>query len=220
MILVRASALLIAFALTALLFFPLRFAWAATDSAGALQAQDARGTVWSGELTSVTWRGIPLGDLNIASSVLERPGDIMVSVRSDTGPLKTATLPLSSRGSAIENATAEMALAAVLPGAPAGARVTLSDGSISLDGERCVSANGKIATDAIPAQGVPAFDGRLECRDGSLLVTAASIDGAHQITIRMSLNAEAQPAVTEASPATQLWLAALGVPVGAPEGGQ
>lgn len=220
MILVRASVLLTAFAATALCLFPLRFAWAAANSPAALQAEDARGTVWSGELFGVTWRGMALGDLSIASNAFERPGDVMLTVRSETGPLKTAALPLSSRGNEIVGIAADMSLASIVPGAPANSRIHLSEGSIKLDGDRCVSANGKIATDAIPTQGVPPFDGRLKCQDGSLFVVAASGDGAHQVTIRMGLNQTANPTVTEASPATQLWLAALGIPVAAPGGGQ
>ena len=83
-----------------------------------------------------------------------------------------------------------------------------------VDNGRCVTASGNIATDAIPAQGVPAFAGQVECRDGHIIATATSTDRLHRLTIRIALSAETRPVVIEASPTTQLWLAALGIPVG------
>lgn len=215
MTLLRIFTLMAAFAITAVAFLPLRLAWAGAPAA--MHVDAVRGTIWSGELSGVTWRGVALGDLAITSSALDRPGDLLMKARSEAGPLTTATVSLSSRGSTVEDIAASVELATILPGAPAGARVRLDDGSIALEGDRCVSASGKVATDAAPAHGVPAFDGRLDCRDGQISVTVSSSDGVHQLTMRMAPGANTRPVVTEASAATQLWLAALGIPIAATE---
>jgi len=166
----------------------------------------------------VTWRGIALGNLSITSSAFDRVGDLVLTVRSGDGPLTSAAIPLSSRGNVIDGIAASMDLAALFSGAPANKRLLLTDGSLTLKGERCISARGKIATDAIPAQGVPAFDGRLECRQGQVYATAVSADGLHSLTIRLEMTEhDGHPSVIQASAATQIWLASLGIPVGPPE---
>ncbi|OYX49988.1 MAG: hypothetical protein B7Y90_05680 [Alphaproteobacteria bacterium 32-64-14] len=218
MTLLRASVLLIAFAVAALCMFPLRLAWAAAETPDELYVETVRGTIWSGELSGVTWRGVTLGDLAITSSILDRPGDLVMTARSDAGPLAAASIPLSARGSVVENVTASADLAALLPGALAGVHLDIREAGITLDGGWCVAAHGEVAIDAIPAQGVPAFDGRLACRNGLIESVLASPDGLHRLTISMTAGAsDADPVVTEASPATQLWLAALGIPFMSPE---
>src|SRR3990167_3147738 len=112
MMLLRVSALLVAFALTAICVLPLRFAWAAADSPPGLRVGATHGTIWSGQLASVTWRGFDLGDLEITSSAFERPGDLIMTARSETGPLSSAALALSSRGRTIENIVGAVDLAA------------------------------------------------------------------------------------------------------------
>lgn len=219
MIILRVSLLLAAFAVSAVWLMPLRFAWAAAEPPVGLSIQGVRGTIWSGQLSGVTWRGFALGDLAITSSALARPGDLIMTARSETGPLESATISLSSRGSALEDVMAVVGLTSVLPGAPAGARLTLDNGAIALRGDQCVSASGRITTDAVASQSVPAFEGQLACKDGQVFATAASADGLHRLTIKMGLSGEAaRPVVTEASAATQLWLAALGIPVASPGG--
>ena len=218
MTLLRASALVIAFVVAALCMFPLRLAWAAAETPDDLHVESVRGTIWSGELSGVTWRGAVLGDLAITSSILDRPGDLVLTARSDTGPLAAASIPLSSRGSVVDDVTATSDLAALLPGALAGVHLAIREAGITVDGGRCVEAHGAVAIDAIPAQGVPAFDGRLACRNGRIETALASADELHRLTISMAAGAsDTDPVVTEASPATQLWLAALGIPFTPPE---
>lgn len=218
MMLLRISALIVAFAFTAICVLPLRFAWAAAGAQTGLHVTATHGTIWSGQLANVTWRGLELGNLEITSSVFERPGDLIVRARSETGPLSSAAFALSSRGRTIENIVGAVDLAAILPNAPPNARMKIDDGKITVDDHRCVTASGNVSTDAIPAQGLPAVVGQLECRDGHIIAMATSADRLHHLTIRISLSADTRPAVIEASPATQLWLAALGIPV-AQEGG-
>ncbi len=221
MIILRISLLLAAFAVTAICLMPLRFAWAAADAPAGLRVDGVRGTIWSGQLSGVTWRGVALGDLAITSSALTRPGDIVITAQSETGPLRSAAISLSSRGSTLEDISAVVGLSSVVPGAPTEARLTLEDGNITLQDDQCVSASGRIATDAVVAQGVPAFQGELTCFDGQFSATAASVDGLHRLTVRIGMSGEAtRPVVTEASAATQVWLAALGIPVASPGGGQ
>jgi Type II secretion system (T2SS), protein N len=218
-IILRSCALLAAFAVTAIAVLPLRLAWAGAGASADLHVDSIRGTIWSGELSGVEWRGVALGDLVITSSVLDRPGDLVLKAGSETGPLTSATVPLSSRGQVVDDISASVELATIMAGAPAGARLSLDEGSIALQGDRCISASGSIATDPAPAHGLPAFAGQLGCRDGLLSTTLSSADGLHQLTVSMGLGVEARLVVTEASAATQLWLATAGIPMMAPEGG-
>lgn len=217
MIVLRSCVLLAAFAVTAIAVLPLRLAWAGAGAPADLHVDAIRGTIWSGEFSGVTWRGVALGDLVITSSALDRPGDLVLKARSEAGPLKSATVPLSSRGQVVDDISASVDLSTIITGAPAGARLTLEQGSIALQGNRCIRASGSIATDAAPAHGLPAFAGQLGCRDGLLSTTLSSADGLHQLTMNMGPGAGARLVVTEASAATQLWLATAGIPVVAAE---
>lgn len=220
MIGLRLLALMAAFAVAAIAFMPLRLAWAAADTGADVQVDAIRGTIWSGELSGVTWRGVAFGDLAVTSSALDRPGDLVIRARSDAGPLSSAAILMSSRGSIVEEIAASVELAALLPGVPAGLRLRLEEGSITLAGDRCTSAAGRITTDASPTQAIPAFAGQLECREGKLSASVSSSDGVHQLTAQVGLGANASPTVTGASAATQLWLSAMGIPVSAAESDQ
>jgi hypothetical protein len=220
MIVLRLFVLVAAFAITAIVVLPLRLAWAGAGAPADLHVDAVRGTIWSGELLGVTWRGIGLGDLAVTSSAFDRPGDLVLNARSDTGPITSIAVPLSSHGSVAERITASMDLAAVLPGAPAGARLRLDHGSITLKGDRCVSASGTINVNAVPTQAMPAFNGGLDCSGGALTASVASADSLHKLTLQVALSANSRPVVTQASAASQLWLAAMGIPIAAPEGGQ
>jgi hypothetical protein len=220
MTLLRIFTLVAAFAIAAIAIVPLRLAWAGASAPADLHVSAVRGTIWSGELSGVTWRGVALGNLAITSSALDPPGDLVLKAGSESGPLLSAAISLSSRGRAVEDIAASVDLATILPGAPAGARLTLEDGSIAFEGDQCVSAAGNITTDAAPAQGVPAFSGQLGCHDGELSATVSSADGLHRLTLQMGLGANARPVATEASAATQLWLAAIGIPMAVTEAGQ
>ena len=108
MIILRSCALLAAFAVTAIAVLPLRLAWAGAGASADLHVDSISGSIWSGELSGVEWRGVALGDLVITSSALDRPGDLVLKAGSETGPLASASVPLSSRGQVVDDISASV----------------------------------------------------------------------------------------------------------------
>jgi hypothetical protein len=214
----RASFIFLAFVVTALAQLPLRIVWAASGAPADMRFEAIHGTLWTGKLSGVNWRGFNLGDLATTSSLIDRLGDVMLRVRSEAGPLRSAAMQLSSGGAKIEDIGLVVDLADVLPGAPAGARLRLSDGAAVLDGAACRSASGSVLTDAVPGQGIPAFAGALECLSGRFAARLSSADGVHRLAVALDRNGGAPGLkVIEASAATTLWLSALGIGISAGE---
>ena len=116
-----------------------------------------------------------------------------------------------------EDISIETTISQFLPGVPAAA-LTLTGRRLELDGGACLSASGRIATSPIEDQKLPAFDGRLECRNGQLHAIFASAGDAYSFSVAIDLTAKTPSSkVINANPATSLWLAAMGIPVAAPE---
>lgn len=216
MIALRTAFLVAAFVVTALMLLPLRFAWAATTTPREIEVASITGTVWSGQLRDVRWRGFKFGDLQVSSSVIERPGDLIMHLRSRTGPLTSARLAASSDGVAVEGLAGAIELSRLFPQAPSGAMLQLTDGALNIEGSSCRGAKGRVTTDEIKTQRLPGLEGTVTCEKGGLIVSLASLDGSHNLKLAVDIGA-AMPAalIVDADPATMAWLAAMEIPVAA-----
>jgi general secretion pathway protein N len=214
MITLRIAVLVVMFAVTLLALLPLRFAWAAAQPARDLEVASVTGTVWSGELRDVRWRGVELGDLHVTSSLIDRPGDLTLHVKSREGLLKSASVATSSTGSAIENLTIAVELSRLFSGASPGATLRLTDGALALDGAACRTAKGRVTTDEIRTQGLPALEGTIACEKGQLVMSLASFNRAQRLAISIDLAlAEPKLVVEDADLVTATWLASMGIPL-------
>ncbi|MDP3492655.1 MAG: type II secretion system protein N [Hyphomonadaceae bacterium] len=217
MIVIRIAAFTAAFAAIAIALLPMRAAWAAAGVPSDFTASAITGSVWSARLSDVSWRGAELGDFNAAASLIDRMGSLVVHLNSEDGPLRAASITTSSGKMIAEDIAITTTVSRFLPSLPAAA-LTLTGGRLELDGGACLSAGGQIATSPMDDQKLPAFDGRLECRNGQLHAIFASAGDAYSFSLAIDLAAKTSSIkVISANPAASLWLAAMGVPVAAPE---
>jgi len=211
MIAFRTVALVLAFALTALVLLPLRFAWAAATPSTGIEVSAITGTVWSGKLHDVSWRGIALGDMEISSSILERPGDLILHLRSK-GQLTSARLATSFNGFALEDVSGNIRLSSIFSQAPPEAMLRITKGGLTLDGESCRTATGRVTTDAIKSFGVPSLEGTVACEKGQLTLSLVSSNKSQSLKIAVDITTSAPKAiVVEADQATTIWLATMGI---------
>ena len=211
MIALRTAVLVFAFGLTALMLLPLRFAWAAAAPSRGIDFSAITGTVWSGQLDDVSWRGIALGDVQVSSSIIDSPGNLIMHLQSK-GPLTSARLALSPNGSSIEAASGNVKLSSIFSQALPAAMLRLTDVSLTLEGQSCRSAAGRVTTDEIKSIGVPSLDGTVACEKGQLLLSLASSNKSQSLKIAIDIAAAAPKAdVVEADAATTIWLATMGI---------
>ena len=204
----RGAGLVLAFLVAAVAMFPLRMAWDAAQGPAELPVGDANGTIWSGQLRNVEWRGVALGDFEASLSPLDLLPSPALRLTNGSGPLKSAMLRSDGDGFAISQAVIRLALADVVTGAPPNLSATITNGEVSLRSGRCTHAAGLI--ESPPALGRPAFAGALTCDRGALLARLKSDAGDVVLEISPAL------AYRTASPALQLVLAALGIPAARP----
>lgn len=205
----RGAALLLAFALAAIVMFPLRMAWAAAPPAG-LGVAGIHGTIWAGRLTGVSWRGADLGDFDVSMSPFDLLPAPALRLTNGTGVLKQAVL--RGAGDRIDIADAELTfpLAALSPLAPPDLAAQINGGAVTLADGQCTSAAGKIALPAAPSLGLPAFNGALACDKGLILAQLESTAG--NLMLELSSGFE-RISVRSASPPLELALGAIGIPV-------
>lgn len=205
----RGGALVLAFVIALAAMFPLRMAWDAADAPADLTVGDASGTIWSGQLRHVAWRGVALGDFQTSISPLDVLPSPALRLAGGSGPLKSAIMRGDGGGFTISEATVALALSDVVAGAPANLSASITNAAVSLQGGRCTRAAGQIVSPPAPALGLPAFGGVLACDRGAILAR---------------LSSEAGDVVLELSPLTYRTastlllpaLAALGIPASPP----
>ncbi len=203
-----------AFVVAAIALAPMRTAWAVVGAPAGVSVERIGGTIWSGELIGVSWRGVGLGDFRSSLSLLTRPGNIVLHLVSGEGPVKAATLSTSG-GGALENVFAAFNLADLVPSIAGEARTMLRDGYASFDGAACRNAGGRVTVAAIPQYGLPELNGDLSCARGDLVASLASADGVYSVSAVIGPEGAR---ILAASPTAALLLPALGV--SAPEARQ
>lgn len=209
----RGSALVLAFIIALVAMFPLRVAWDAARAPADLTLGEASGTIWSGQLRRVAWRGVALGDFDASLSPLDMLPSPALRLANGSGPLKSAMVRGDGSGFTMSEATIRLALGDVVAGAPADLSASITNAAVSLQGERCTQAAGDIESLPAPDLGLPALDGVLACDRGVILARLSSEAG--------DVVAEIDPgretlAYRSASAALVPALAALGIPAAQP----
>lgn len=211
----RISAVALAFLVAAIALFPLRAAWGAAPKGADLSAASVDGTIWAGRISGMIWRGQALGDFETSLSLANLLPQPAIRLANGTGPLKAALLRASNGTLAISEADVRLPLAALGPQLNADGVVRISGASFEIRGETCVSASGRIDTPAVPSLGLPAATGALACEDGVLLARLSSEAGSAVLAFE-TLSA-ASIAWRSASAPLAAVLAALGIRQAAPE---
>lgn len=189
--------------------FPLRIALDAAPPLADLTVGEASGTIWSGRLNGVEFRGVALGDFETSLSALDLLPSPALRIANGSGVLKSATVRSDGDAFEMSGAVITLPLADIVSGAPPDIAAAISEGAVSLRGGRCMRAAGRIESPSAPALGLPAFRGALACDRGALLARLESAAGEVVLEISPDLNRLAYRA---ASPALQIALAALGIP--------
>lgn len=170
-----------AFAVAAIAMFPLRMALAATPPAAGLSVAAVDGTVWSGSVTGVIWRGVSLGDFETSVSPLDGLLQPAVRLMKGTGPLKAALLRADGDTLALSEADIRVELHRLSSRLPRDILARITDGAITLRAGACQNASGAIATPAAPSANLPAFAGTLACERGALVARLSSNLGAVEL---------------------------------------
>lgn len=206
----RGAGLVLAFLVAAVAMFPLRMGLDVAQAPADLTVGDANGTIWSGRLRDVEWRGVALGDFETSISPLDLLPSPALRLTNGSGSLQSALVRSDRDGLAISEAAIRLVLADVVDGAPPNLSATITNGEVSLHSGRCTHAAGLIESPPAPALGLPAFAGALACDRGALLARLTSKAGDVVLEISPTL------AYRTASPALQPALAALGISAARP----
>lgn len=153
--------------------------------------QQARGTVWQGQVTGLSWRGTPLGAVNLASHPLRLVSGGPSHDVTWSGPQGQGQARIALRRTALK--ADGISLSVPLTGqigteplfAGLGATVRLSNGSVRMTGTECETASGTVTSDVarLAAAGFgrdwPILTGPLTCENGQLhaVLTGAAADG-------------------------------------------
>lgn len=205
MMLRRFFVLATAFAATAVALTPLRTAWASAGAPRGISVQHVSGTIWSGELSGVSWQGVDLGDFRSNADFLTRIGDMVVHLASDDGPVRSADISTSG---ALSNVSAEFQLSGFVAVAPAQAVVRISKGAAEFDQSACRIAAGTVSVDPVAQYGLPALTGELSCLSGEFVASLASADGAYSLSVVIGSDGAR---IMQANSRAVLVLIALGV---------
>jgi general secretion pathway protein N len=209
----RGGALALAFLVAATVMFPLRLALDAAPPPAGLSVGEATGTIWSGRLRDVAWRGAALGDFEASLSPLDLLPSPALRLANGSGLLKSAIVRSDGDGFEISGAAITLPLADIVSDAPPDIAATIHEGAVSLRSGRCTRASGTIETPPAPTLGLPAFRGALTCDRGALLARLESQAGEVVLEVSPKLDSLAHRA---ASPALKVALLALGIPAAAP----
>jgi general secretion pathway protein N len=192
---------------------PMSFAlsWLGADQAG-VSAAAVSGSIWNGRLKAAHYRAIPLGDVQAALD----PFALISGTRrlAVNGTLVSAiVVEGASRG--FETAYAAIEVAHLRPAFPLAGRVRLEQATLLFSQERCVRAEGRLATDILKrAFDGPEVTGTLACAGEAAV---ARLDGRLQdgeVSIVLRLDSagryQAETRVTSTSPMVRVALALAG----------
>ncbi len=162
--------------------------------------QQARGSVWQGQVTGMSWRGVPIGSLNLEAHLLRAltgapVHDVVWSGQQGQGRAaittngkKTTASRVSLRIPVTEQIGADAFVASL------GATLNVSSGRIRATGRKCDAASGQVSSDlarraaATFGRDWPVLSGALTCEDGRVGATLSgeASDGT-QITMVLDL---------------------------------
>jgi hypothetical protein len=177
--LVRIAFVAAAFLIAAVALAPLRFIIEAAD----MRVRDVEigavsGTIWSGELQDVRWRGAPLGDLQVGASLAGlMQGRLQMDLESTDGAVREGSWIVGADGGRFERLKGTFMLNRLVPGAPAGAFVSFLGGGGRLEGGRCADAHGRILVDGLEAAGLQALEGSVRCEAGRIALALIPATG-------------------------------------------
>lgn len=154
--------------------------------------QQARGTVWHGQVTGLAVRGEPIGavegDFSLMRALGGKPGHLLHWV----GPQGRGSglVAPANKGLRIEEGRTALTFNAtrISPMFPSqDVDLRLSNASIEFDQDGCLSASANVVTDALAristayGSNWPELSGTLSCQDGDLIVSVEgqAADGTH-----------------------------------------
>lgn len=211
---IRGSVLAATFVIACIAAFPLRMAWDVAVAPAELTVGEASGTIWSGRLQDVRWRGAERGDFDASLSPIDLFPTPAVRLANGSGPVKSVVVRAGPDELVLSDATISVSLSEVIAGAPPDLSATIGGGRLTLRAGRCTHAAGTVASPAAPALGLPAFAGTLACDRGALLARVNSQAGDAVLEISPAFD---RVAYRSASPMLQAALAAVGIPASPPE---
>lgn len=173
---------------------PLSFAMKQAGLAGqGIGWQQARGTIWDGQVTGLTWQGEPVGSVDLDFEMLRalsgKPAHKAVwTGRAGTG---RAEISAGADGLRMSDVTLNLPLneeAGLDPQlASLGGSARLKEGELRFKGRNCAEASGKVSTDILRLAAArydydwPVLTGPLRCENGVLtaLFEGTADDGTH-----------------------------------------
>jgi len=183
-------------------FAPLSFALRQSGIADrGVSWQQARGSVWHGQVTGLSWRGTPLGAVNLDSNVLRFVTGGPSHDVSWSGPFGQGRGRIKASGSSVvaEEVSLNIPLTEQIGADPViaqlGSSLRLSNGSVKLSGDRCEAAAGSVTSDVARLAAAsfgrdwPVLSGPLTCTDTRL---TAQLSGDAGDGTRIVLKAVAQ----------------------------
>jgi type II secretion system (T2SS) protein N len=186
-------------------FVPLSFAMRQSGIAEqGVGWQQARGSIWHGQVTGLSWRSTPLGAVNVESDLLKLftggPSHEVIwngpigqgrgKIKASRSSVQASDLSLNIPLTARVGADARIA--------NLGSSVRLSQGYVKLSGSNCEEASGTVTSDVVRLAAAsfgrdwPVLSGPLSCSDKGLI---ASLSGDAADGTRIVLNAGARDGV-------------------------
>ncbi|MAN46206.1 MAG: type II secretion system protein N [Alphaproteobacteria bacterium] len=162
-------------------FAPLSFAMRQSGLTGqGIGWQQARGSIWSGQVTGIVWKGQPVGAVDLQA----RPGRIFSGIPMHearwSGPAGQGQALVGMKGRALNarDVSASLYLDHLKGIDPSlsnlGSTVRLSNAHLVMEGERCKAASGTITTNLARLAAVtydrdwPILSGSISCEQGEL----------------------------------------------------
>jgi hypothetical protein len=186
-------------------FTPLSFALRQSGIADrGVSWQQARGSVWHGQVTGLSWRGTPLGAVNLDSDFLRLVTGAPSHDVSWSGPFGQGRGRVRASGSSVlaDEVSLNIPLTEQVGVDPVisqlGSSLRVSNGSVKLSGNRCDAAAGVVTSDVARLAAAsfdrdwPVLSGPLTCTDNQL---TAHLTGDAGDGTRIVLNAVAQDGV-------------------------
>ena len=162
-------------------FAPLSFAMRQSGLAEqGIGWQQARGSIWSGQVTGMVWKGQPVGAVNLQARLGRLFSGAPLHEARWAGPAGQGRALVGMKGRALNarDVSASLYVANLNGVDPSllnlGSTVRLSKGHLLMEGERCRTASGTITTDLARLAAMaydrdwPILSGPLSCEQGEL----------------------------------------------------
>ena len=193
-------------------FAPLSFVLRQSEIADrGLGWQQARGTIWQGQITGLTWQGDGVGAVNISSNLLRIFSGKPSHEARWSGPAGqgVALVKVERNGGIAEDISLSIPLTERLGTDPQlaqfGGYLRLVNGQVRYRNGECVAASGTVSTDIVRLAAAsfdrdwPVLSGSLACSSGNLAATLSgdASDGT-QIILEGSLSGDLEIVIANA----------------------